>query len=173
MKASHGSVVTFNYTVTDDEGKVLDTSDTPVSYLHGYGEIIPRLEHVLEGAEPGRHEAVVIQPADAYGERDESAIVSVPIESIPADVRLEPGMDVVGETPDGMMRMTVREIKDDEIIVDANHPLAGKTLHFDVDVVDVHEASGQELADAGYSGDGGAAGKAGAEESGGTGTGAG
>lgn len=154
MKASHGSVVTFNYTVKDEDGQVLDTSEAPVSYLHGYGEIISGLEKALEGAEPGQHEEVVIKPADAYGERDEDALVSVPVESISPDVHLQPGMDVVGETPDGMMHMTVREIKEDEVIVDANHPLAGKTLHFDVDVVDVHEASDRELAEAGQSGNG-------------------
>ena len=104
---------------------------------------------------PGEHEEVVIEPEDAYGERDESAIVSVPVDNLPADVQLQPGMDVVGETPDGMMRMTVREVTDDEVIVDANHPLAGKTLHFDVEVVDVHEASDLELAEAGQSGNGG------------------
>jgi FKBP-type peptidyl-prolyl cis-trans isomerase SlyD len=156
MKASHGSVVTFNYTLKDDEGQVLDSSEEPVTYLHGYGEIIPGLEKALEGAEPGDHERVVVKPDEGYGERDPDAILTVPAESIPADVRLEPGMNVVGETPDGVVRLTVREVKDDEVIVDANHPLAGKTLHFDVDIIDVHEASEDELAQAGESPNGGA-----------------
>jgi FKBP-type peptidyl-prolyl cis-trans isomerase SlyD len=154
MKASHGSVVTFNYTLKDDEGQVLDSSEEPITYLHGYGEIIPGLEKALEGAQPGDHEEVVVEPADGYGERDPNAVLTVPAESIPEDVHLEPGMNVVGETETGIVRLTVREVRDDEVVVDANHPLAGKTLHFDVDVVDVHTASDKELAEAEASGDG-------------------
>jgi FKBP-type peptidyl-prolyl cis-trans isomerase SlyD len=154
MKASHGSVVTFNYTLKDDEGKVLDSSEDPVSYLHGYGEIIPGLEQALEGAEPGDHEEAVVEPPEAYGEHDPNAILTIPTENIPSEVHLEPGMNVVGETENGVVRLTVQEVRDDEVVVDANHPLAGKTLHFDVEVIDVHKASDQELAQAGYSGDG-------------------
>lgn len=154
MKASHGSVVTFSYTLRDEEGEVIDTSEEPVSYLHGYGEIIPGLENALEGAEPGDHEEVVVPPSEGYGEPDPEAILTLPSDSIPEGMHVEPGMDVVGETDEGIVRLTVREVNDDGIVVDANHPLAGKTLHFDVDVLDVHPASKEELAEAGVSGNG-------------------
>lgn len=145
MKATRGAVVTLNYTLKDDQGRVLDSTEQPFSYLHGYGEIIPGLEKALEGSEPGYHEEVVVEPNDAYGEVDPGAVLSLPTDTIPDDLELEPGMNVVGETPSGMVELTVREVNDDEVVVDANHPLAGKTLHFDVEVVDVREASDQEI----------------------------
>lgn len=146
MEAGHGTVVSFNYLLKDDEGETLDDAESAIEYLHGYGNIIPGLEKALEGAAPGDRQSVVVEPADAYGEVDPAAIISVPLDAIPDDIELEPGMRVVGETPQGPVGMTVREVKDDGVVVDANHPLAGKRLHFDVEVVDVRAASEGEIA---------------------------
>ena len=145
MEAAHGAVVTFTYTLRDNEGELLESTDTPMPYLHGYDNIIPGLERALEGAQPGQSTSVVIEPADAYGDFDPAAIVTLPSDAIPDDVELEPGMSVVGDTPNGPVALTVVEVNDNGLVVDANHPLAGKTLHFEVDVVDVRPASQQEL----------------------------
>jgi FKBP-type peptidyl-prolyl cis-trans isomerase SlyD len=146
MEATRGTVVTLNYTLRDDEGQILDNPDKPFDYLHGYGQVIPGLEKALEGAEPGHQQEVVVDPAEAYGEPDPGAIFTVPSDNVPEDVDLEPGMTVIGETPTGSVRLTVREVSEENIVVDANHPLAGKRLHFDVEVLDVRAASDQELA---------------------------
>jgi FKBP-type peptidyl-prolyl cis-trans isomerase SlyD len=145
MEATRGAVVSLNYTLKDDAGQLLDTTQKPIEYLHGYGNLIPGLEKALEGSGPGDHRSVVVEPAEAYGEPDPAAIVTLPTDSVPDDLELEPGMNVVGETPDGPVGLTVREVNEDSIVVDANHPLAGKRLHFEVEVVDVRPASDQEL----------------------------
>jgi FKBP-type peptidyl-prolyl cis-trans isomerase SlyD len=148
MQAKHGAVVTMDYTLTDDEGNVLDKTEEPIEYLHGYGTIIPGLEKGLEGAEPGNERQIVVEPGEAYGEPDPKAVFEVSRDSVPDDMALEPGMRVVGDTSDGPVGLVVREVNKDHIVVDANHPLAGKTLHFDVKVVDVRQASDEELAEA-------------------------
>jgi FKBP-type peptidyl-prolyl cis-trans isomerase SlyD len=146
MKASRGTVVTMGYKLTDDEGSILDQSDKPFGYLHGYGNIIPGLESALEGAEPGHQQVVVVEPADAYGEVDPRAVFEVPAENLPEGVEFQPDMEVIADTPTGSVPLKVLEVKDDGILVDANHPLAGKRLHFDVEVVDVREALEEEIA---------------------------
>jgi len=146
MQATRGAVVAMNYEVRNDEGELLDTTDKPIEYLHGYGNIIPGLEKGLEGAEAGEHRSVVVEPADAYGEIDPDAIVTLPYDAVAEGVHLEPGMRVVGDTPSGPIELLVREVNEDNIVVDANHPLAGQRLHFEVDVVAVRAASPQELA---------------------------
>ncbi|NLV72565.1 MAG: peptidylprolyl isomerase [Actinobacteria bacterium] len=146
MQATRGAVVTLNYTLRNDEGELLDGMDQTIQYLHGYSNIIPGLENALEGVEPGNKQTVVIEPADAYGEFDPGAVVTLPCDSVPEGVELEPGMQVVGETPSGPVQLVVREVNEDSIVVDANHPLAGKTLHFEVEVTDVRTASDEELA---------------------------
>ncbi len=151
MEATRGAVVTLNYTLTDDEGELLDNAESMIEYLHGYCNIIPGLEEALEGAEPGHREMVVIEAADAYGEIDPDAVITLPPDAVPEGVELEPGMDVIGDTPSGPVHLTIVEVGDDGVVVDANHPLAGKRLHFDVEVVDVRAASDQELSQ-GYAG---------------------
>ena len=145
MEATRGAVVTLNYTLTDDEGGLLDDADSTIEYLHGYCNIIPGLEEALEGAEPGHKQTVVIEAVDAYGEIDRDAIITLPQDAVPEGVELEPGMDVIGDTPNGPVHLTIVEVGDDGVVVDANHPLAGKRLHFDVEVVDVRAASDKEL----------------------------
>ena len=146
MEATRGAVVTLSYTLRDDEGQVIESTEKPFAYLHGFGKIIPGLEKALEGAEPGHQQEVVVEPAEAYGEPDPKAIVTLPSESIPEDMDLKPGMKVVGEAPSGPVDLTVLEVNEDSVVVDANHPLAGKTLHFDLEVVDVRAPSDEELA---------------------------
>lgn len=145
MQAGHGTVVSINYELKDDEGEILDESDAPLQYLHGFGNIIPGLEKALEGAGPGQHQSVTIEPGDAYGEPDPEAIISLPLSNLPEGMEIEPGMNLVAETPGGPVPMKVQEITDESVTLDANHPLAGKRLHFEVEVVEVRAASEKEL----------------------------
>lgn len=148
MQATRGAVVSLNYTLTDDGGTVIDSSEggVPLRYLHGYDNIIPGLEDALEGAEPGHKSKVIVEPADAYGEVDGEAIFEVERDKFPEEMDIQPGMQFTGETPSGDVPFTVVEVKDDAVVVDANHPLAGERLHFDIEVLDVRPASSEELA---------------------------
>jgi len=147
MQATRGTVVSLNYTLTDDEGTVIDSSEDcgPLTYLHGYENIILGLENALEGVAAGHRSEVVVEAAEAYGEVDEEAIFEVPKDQFPQDMPVAPGMTFAGETPSGDVPLVVVEVNDSGVVVDANHPLAGKRLHFDVEVVDVRAASDEEL----------------------------
>ena len=151
MQATRGAVVSFNYTLTDDSGVVIDSSEggAPLQYLHGYDNIIPGLESALEGVECGHKSTVIVEPADGYGEVDDEAIFEVGRDKFPDGMEIFPGMQFAGETPNGDVPLTVVEVRDDSVVVDANHPLAGERLHFDVEIVDVRPASNEEL-DLGY-----------------------
>lgn len=147
MQATRGAVVSLTYSLTDDEGNVIDSSEdcAPLTYLHGYENIIPGLESALEGVAAGYKSEVVVEAADAYGEVDEEAIFQVRRDEFPPDMPVAPGMSFAGETESGDVPLLVVEVNDDEVVVNANHPLAGKRLHFDVEVVEVRPASDEEL----------------------------
>jgi FKBP-type peptidyl-prolyl cis-trans isomerase SlyD len=147
MKAASGMVVTMHYTLTDDSGEVLDSSQgsEPLAYLHGHGNIIPGLEKALEGKEVGHKSKVTVAPADGYGEINAEAIFEAPREHFPADVQLAVGQRVYAEGPNGQIALTVTKLTDKGAVLDANHPLAGKTLHFDVELVEVRGATQEEL----------------------------
>jgi FKBP-type peptidyl-prolyl cis-trans isomerase SlyD len=151
MQATRGAVVSFNYTLTDDCGAVIDSSEggAPLQYLHGYDNIIPGLENALEGVECGHKSTVIVEPADGYGEVDDEAIFEVGRDKFPDGMEISPGMQFAGETPNGDVPLTVVEVRDDSVVVDANHPLAGERLHFDVEVVEIRPASDEEL-ESGY-----------------------
>lgn len=147
MQVTHGSVVSFNYTLTDDEGSILDSNEScaPLTYLHGYGNIIPGLESALDGVATGYKSEVVVEAADAYGEVDDEAVFEIARDQFPEGVPVEPGMQFVGETDSGDAPFVVVAVSEGQVTVDANHPLAGKRLHFEVEVVDVRPASEDEL----------------------------
>jgi FKBP-type peptidyl-prolyl cis-trans isomerase SlyD len=147
MKVSDGAVVSLNYEVTDDSGIVLDRNrgERSFDYLHGHGNIVPGLEQALEGASEGDRLQVTVAPAEAYGEKDPKAVFRVPRENFPDGMDIQPGMQFTAESERGQARFTVVETAEAEITVDGNHPLAGKTLNFDVEVIGVREATVQEL----------------------------
>lgn len=157
MKIAENAVAVIDYVLTDDDGNKLDqSSDGNFAYLQNGRNIIPGLENALAGKEAGEQLQVTIPPAEAYGERSLEAIQSVPREMFPAEAEIQIGMQFQGQSPEGHVNVvTVTEVKDDVIIVDGNHPLAGKTLHFDVTVVSVREASEEELAHGHVHGPGG------------------
>ncbi|WP_435104889.1 FKBP-type peptidyl-prolyl cis-trans isomerase [Arhodomonas sp. AD133] len=147
MQISKDKVVAINYTLRDSEGEVLDTSPEgePLQYVHGAGNIIPGLENALEGKEPGDDLSVTVPPEEAYGERDDRLQQDVPLEMFQGVDKVEPGMRFQAQTEGGTQIVTVAAVEDDKVTVDANHPLAGQTLNFEVKVSEVREASDEEL----------------------------
>ena len=147
MQISKNSVVTLNYTLKNDQGEVLDESqDGSFLYMHGAGGIIPGLEGQLEGKSAGDSFSAHIEPADGYGERDDSMVQVVPRDMFDKDHPIEVGTQFHAESPEGeMLTVTVTNIEGDDITVDGNHPLAGIALNFDVSIADIREASAEEI----------------------------
>ena len=146
MRIAKDHIVSFDYTLTDDTGAILDASrGAPLAYLHGGRNIIPGLEKALEGLTVGDEKKVAVPPAEGYGEFDERLIMSVPAERMGGNT-VQVGMRFHAETNAGLRVLTVKEVKPNEVVLDGNHELAGKTLHFSVKVVDVRPATPTELA---------------------------
>jgi FKBP-type peptidyl-prolyl cis-trans isomerase SlyD len=147
MKIQRGRVVTMHYTLRDETGSTIESSRgrDPMVYLHGYGQLIPGLEKVLDGNEAGRATTVTVAPKDAYGERDANAVVRAGRDAFPEGMDITPGAEVAADTPDGPLSFVVVGIEGDEIVLDANHPMAGRTLTFDVEVTDVRAATPEEI----------------------------
>lgn len=145
---ANDTVVLFNYTLTNDQGEVLDQSrGEPLAYLHGHHNIIPGLEKALEGKTTGDKLTVTVEPADAYGEYLAEAVQEVPRANFQGVDNIEVGMQFQSQTDDGhVMLVTVKDVNDDVVVVDGNHPLAGQALTFDVEIVEVREASADEIA---------------------------
>ena len=147
MKITKDSVVQFHYTITDDKGEQLDTSRTgdPMAYLHGHDNMIVGVETALEGREKGENFQVTVAPKDGYGERQEDAIQRVPTKHLMGAKKWSPGMVAIVQTEQGQRQVTVIKVGRFMVTVDLNPPLAGKTLNFDIDVVDVREATQEEI----------------------------
>lgn len=140
-------VVSIHYTLTDDEGAVLDSSrdSEPMNYLHGAGNIIPGLEDELTGKSVGASFKVSVAPEDAYGVLDEELIQVVPRSAFEGAEEIMPGMQFHAEGPHGVQVITVAVVEGDDITIDANHPLAGKTLHFEVSIEGIRVATEEEI----------------------------
>src|SRR5689334_19797841 len=137
-----GMLVSLDYTVKTPDGKLLETSKggQPLKYIHGKKMMIPGLERELTGMKIGAEKHITIKPEDGYGKVNPNAVQEVPKEKVPPNA-LKVGAVLVGTNKDGSpIPMTVREIKDKTVVMDLNHPLAGKTLVFDVKVIDVEPA---------------------------------
>lgn len=147
-QVSQNKAVYFNYTLTNDNGDTLDQSNgQPLAYLHGFGNIIPGLENALLGKSAGDKLTVTVEPADAYGEYSSDAVQEVPRANFQGVDNIEAGMQFQSQTEDGhVMLVTVRDVQDDIVVVDANHPLAGERLTFDVEITEVRDATEEELA---------------------------
>ncbi len=148
MKTALNMVVSFHYTLKDDHGEVLDSSSEreSLSYLHGHGNIVPGLEKALEGTTVGHRSQVAVVAKEGYGETNPDLVFEAPREQFPSDMTLELGSRVYAEGPEGPVSFTVVRLTDSGAVLDGNHPLAGKQLHFDVEVVDVRPATKEELA---------------------------
>jgi FKBP-type peptidyl-prolyl cis-trans isomerase SlyD len=147
MQIAKDKVVTIDYTLTDGQGTLLDSSQDrePLSYIQGAGSIIPGLEAALEGKSSGEALQVTIAPDQAYGERDESLMQAVSRDLFEGAEQLEARMRFRVQSDFGMQIITVVGVEGDTITIDGNHPLAGVTLNFDVTIRDVRDATGEEL----------------------------
>lgn len=147
MQANADTVVTIDYTLTNNDGEVIDTSQgrEPLVYLHGHGNIIPGLEQALEGKAEGEELKVKVEPEEGYGPRREELIQQVPMDAFAGMEKVEPGMRFNAESAQGPLVVKVTEIEGDQVTIDANHELAGEQLNFEVTVRDVREANPQEL----------------------------
>ena len=147
MQIADNTVVSFHYTLTDGEGQVVDSSEgrEPLTYMHGTGQIVPRLEKMMVGHAAGDQFKVEVAPEEGYGVRHAELEQQVPREAFQGVEDIQPGMQFQGRGPQGVINVTVTRIENDVVYIDGNHPLAGKTLNFAVEVTDVREASAEEI----------------------------
>ncbi|WP_329740788.1 peptidylprolyl isomerase [Dyella sp. A6] len=147
MQIAPRTVASFHYTLTDDAGQVVDSSAgrEPLPYMHGQGQIVPGLEKAMEGHQVGDKFNVDVAPAEGYGEHQPELIQAVPRSAFQGVDNIQPGMQFQGQGPQGVFNVTVTKVEDETVHIDGNHPLAGKTLHFAIEVVEVREATEEEL----------------------------
>jgi FKBP-type peptidyl-prolyl cis-trans isomerase SlyD len=147
MLIAPNMVVTFDYTLTNAEGEVLDASDDgPMVYLHGHGNVVPGLERALLGRSAGDELKVQVDPKDGYGEVSGRGTIRVGRDEVPPDMPIEEGVGFAAQTPDGdPVTLWVVDFDEKGIEMSLDHPLAGVTLHFDVQVCEVRAATEEEI----------------------------
>jgi FKBP-type peptidyl-prolyl cis-trans isomerase SlyD len=157
MKITSGKVVLIDYILTDDLKKVIDSSEghEPLAYIHGSGQIIPGLEKALDGRAVGDALQVDVTPGQGYGEHDSEKIFTIPRSQVQGVPDLKVGIQLQASGGGGPQVVTVTQITDTEVTLDGNHPLAGTTLHFDVTIREVREATDEEIAHGHVHGPGG------------------
>jgi FKBP-type peptidyl-prolyl cis-trans isomerase SlyD len=157
VRIEKNRVVTLKYTLRDEHGAVLDTSEgrLPLTYLHGKGNIIRGLERALAGKEAGEKLDISVAPEEAYGARDERLVQILPRSRLPEGTQVAPGMQLRADSPRGPRLVSVVKVERDFVTVDGNHPLAGRTLHFSVEVTDVRKATHEEVSHGHVHGPGG------------------
>ncbi len=148
MEIQNSKVASINYTLTNAENKILDTSEgrEPLMYIHGKGNLIPGLEKALEGKKVGDKLKVTIQPEEAYGTRNEQLVQVIPRSSFQGVEDIQPGMQFQANVQGHTQIIVVTKVEGDNITTDANHPLAGEELTFEVEVMEVRDATEEELA---------------------------
>ena len=157
MQIAEHSVAAFHYTLTDDDGQVIDTSagHEPLTYLHGSGQIVPGLEKQMDGRLAGDKFTAVVVPEEGYGVRHDELEQEVPRAAFAGVADIQPGMQFQGHGPQGDINVTVSKVEGERVFIDGNHPLAGKTLHFAIEIIDVRAANEEELAHGHVHGTGG------------------
>jgi FKBP-type peptidyl-prolyl cis-trans isomerase SlyD len=147
MTVARNRVVSIEYTLTGEDGSVLDTSrgDEPISYVHGSGTLVDALEAAMEGKGPSDTVSMTLPPDQAYGVRDDSIVFTLPRAQFGAGEEPEIGMQIMLQGDGDGRVVTVVAMDENEVTVDGNHPLAGLTLTFDVEIVDVREATAEEI----------------------------
>lgn len=147
MVIEKDKVVIIDYKLTDSDGEVIDSSESsePLAYLHGNGNLIPGLEKELEGKKVGDKISCIVGPEEAYGEYDQNLVFTINKSHFADPDKVEEGMQFEAQGEDGSRVVTVVSVKDDDVTVDANHPLAGEDLHFDVHVVEIRDPTEEEL----------------------------
>jgi len=150
LAVADGLVVSLAYVLRLDDGEEIDSAenDDPLVYLHGAQNIIPGLEQALTGLKVGDARKVSVNPEDAYGDVDPEAYELVPYDAFPGDIDLEEGMELhmIDNETGRQMEAYISELRDDGALLDLNHPLAGETLHFEVEIVGLRRATTDEIA---------------------------
>jgi len=149
MEIKPKKIVKLNYKGTFDDGSEFDSSEgrEPLEFMFGQGMIIPGLEKELEGLKAGDTKQVKVSSDEAYGDPDPNKVEEVPKEQFPEDIELKEGLQLAAEGPQGAIPVTVVEVGETSAKVDFNHPLAGKDLNFDIEIVEVREPTEEELAE--------------------------
>ena len=157
MQIALNTVVSMHYTLTGEDGEVLDSSEGqgPLVFLSGTKNIIDGLDKALQGKQAGDKVSVTVAPEEAYGEVYQEMIQEVPRENFQGVDEIEVGMQFMAQTPGGQQPVVVIAVADDNVTLDGNHPLAGKTLNFDVEIADVRAATQEELDHGHVHGEGG------------------
>ncbi|GAA6151925.1 peptidylprolyl isomerase [Pseudoteredinibacter isoporae] len=147
MELKNELVGIIHYTLRNDEGETIDTSagEAPLEYLHGFQNIVPGLEDALSGKKVGDTFNVSVEPEQGYGELDPSLVQELPKEMFQGVDQVEVGMAFHAETQNGMQTVEVIEVDEETVTIDGNHPLAGQTLNFEIEVVGIREATADEL----------------------------
>ena len=148
MSLAQNKVISFNYTLKDEEGTMLDSTlnKKPLSFISGSNQILPKLEEALDGMLIGGKKNVKLAAADAYGAYDEGAVQKVKRDLFPEDAELAIGISYFAKSPEGQhLQFIITEIENDVITANFNHPLAGKNLEFDVELLDVRDATPEEI----------------------------
>ena len=140
QKAKIGDRVKVHYTGTLEDGTVFDTSQGsgPIEFVIGNGEIIPGFEHAIIGMEVGEKKAFQLSPEEGYGPHLDELVISIPISEVPPHISPEPGMELLLQAgEEAPIPVVITEVTEDAVVLDANHPLAGKTLSFEVELVEI------------------------------------
>ena len=147
MQITTGSVVVFDYTLTDDDKDIIDSStgSEPLAYIQGEGQIVPGLEKAMEGKKAGDSFKMSVSPEEGYGVHDPENISIVPADQIEGGDELEEGMQLHTEGEFGEQTVLITKVDGNEMTIDGNHPLAGMTLHFDITIREVRPATKEEL----------------------------
>jgi FKBP-type peptidyl-prolyl cis-trans isomerase SlyD len=158
MAIGTNKVVTLNFTLKDEEGNVIESTENaePFQFISGNNQILPKLEEEVDRMLIGTKKKININPADAYGEYNQQAVQKIDKKEFPENMKLEEGMRFVANSPEGKeMPFIINSIDENEITVDFNHPLAGKNLNFNVELLDVRDATPEELSHGHVHGSGG------------------
>ena len=144
---SKNSVVTLGYQLKNSDGEVLDSSESaePMVYIQGSEDILQGIEDAVEGLKVDQSTSVTIMAKDAYGEYEEQLLTRLPIDAFGGIDDLAPGLQLQEDTDEGPMLVTVKEVTKTEVLVDANHPMSGQDLHFELKILDIREATASEL----------------------------
>ena len=148
MQIAERTVASFHYTLTNDAGDVVDSSQggDPLSYLHGVGNIVPGLEKAMVGRGVGDSFQVRVVPEEGYGQHHPQLVQDVPRSAFAGVDTIEPGMQFQARSPQGVQNVVVTQVTADTVTVDGNHPLAGEHLNFAIEIVEVRAASEEEIA---------------------------
>ena len=157
MEIEDNKVVQMHYTLKNDAEEVLDSSEgqDPLTYLHAEGSIVPGLFKAITGKKVGEKVSVVVKPEEGYGDQDETMVQEVPRDAFKGMDDLAVGIKVQAETDHGIQIATIKDIQESQVTIDLNHPLAGVTLHFDVEITDIRDATDEEISHGHVHGPGG------------------